>query len=354
VQRGDIFSYTMPASSFADIDVGDTLLYSASLSDGSMLPGWLSFDAASRSFSGTPSTVGTLSVFVTATDTGGMSASDAFDLVVQAAEVTLTGTAGADTLTGAAGNDNLYGLGGGDTLIGNAGADLLDGGTGNDTMRGGLGDDTYLVDSASDVLTENSGEGIDTVRSSVPRTLGDNFEHLVLTGSGNINATGNALANVLGGNGGANTLTGNAGNDTLDGAAGADILIGGTGNDTYVLGRGYGADSVQENDATAANTDVLQLLAGVTIDQLWFRKASNNLEVSIIGTTDKATISSWYKGGQYHVEQFRTADGRTLLDSNVQNLVNAMAAFAPPAAGQTTLPANYQNTLVPVIAANWQ
>jgi hypothetical protein len=66
-------------------------------------------------------------------------------------------------------------------------------------------------------------------------------------------------------------------------------------------------------------------------------------------------VKDWYSGAANHVEQFKTTDGgKTLLDSNVQNLVNAMAAFAPPAAGQTTLPANYQSSLTPVIAANWQ
>jgi len=43
-----------------------------------------------------------------------------------------------------------------------------------------------------------------------------------------------------------------------------------------------------------------------------------------------------------------------LLDSQVQNLVSAMAGFAPPAAGQTTLPANYASSLAPTLAANWQ
>ena len=74
----------------------------------------------------------------------------------------------------------------------------------------------------------------------------------------------------------------------------------------------------------------------------------------MIGTTDKFTISNWYLGNQYHLEQFKTSSGSTLLDSQVQNLVQAMAGFAPPAAGQTTLPTNYANTLNPVIAANWQ
>ena len=43
-----------------------------------------------------------------------------------------------------------------------------------------------------------------------------------------------------------------------------------------------------------------------------------------------------------------------LTDANVQNLVQAMASFSPPAAGQTTLPSNYQTSLATVIAANWQ
>ena len=77
------------------------------------------------------------------------------------------------------------------------------------------------------------------------------------------------------------------------------------------------------------------------------------LEVSIIGATDAAMVQNWYLGSQYHVEQFKTSEGKTLLDSKVQELVNAMAAFTPPAIGQVTLPTTYQPTLLPVIAADW-
>jgi len=94
--------------------------------------------------------------------------------------------------------------------------------------------------------------------------------------------------------------------------------------------------------------------SGIATDQLWFSHVSNNLEVSVIGTSDKFSLTNWYLGSQYHVEQFKTSDGKTLLDSQVQNLVSAMAAFAPPAAGQTTLAANYAAALAPVMAANWQ
>jgi Ca2+-binding RTX toxin-like protein len=217
-----------------------------------------------------------------------------------------------------------------DTINGWDGIDRINGMAGNDTLVGGMGDDTYILDTAADIVVENTDEGIDTVQIGATYTLGSNVENLVLTGANAINGTGNTLDNVLTGNSGVNVLTG------------------GAGNDTYWLGRGYGLDTIIENDSAAGNTDVARFDAGIAADQLWFTKAGNNLNVSIIGTADKFTLSNWYLGNQYHVEQFKTSDGKTLLDSKVQN------AFAPPVAGQTTLSTAYANTLNPVIAANWQ
>ncbi len=68
--QGGVYSYTVPASTFTDPDAGDTLSYSATLADGSALPQWLLFDTTTRTFSGTPDTLGTISVRVTAKDTG--------------------------------------------------------------------------------------------------------------------------------------------------------------------------------------------------------------------------------------------------------------------------------------------
>ncbi|MBF0142832.1 MAG: putative Ig domain-containing protein [Magnetococcales bacterium] len=80
------FSLQVPA--FTDPDVWDTLTYSATRADGSSLPGWLSFNAATRTFSGTPasSDVGTLSLKVTATDTSNATASSLFSLIVDSAD----------------------------------------------------------------------------------------------------------------------------------------------------------------------------------------------------------------------------------------------------------------------------
>jgi Ca2+-binding RTX toxin-like protein len=285
------------------------------------------------------------------TDT--VKASLAWTLGANLENLTLTGTS---NIAGTGnGLDNvLIGNSGRNTLTGGAGNDWLEGGAGNDTLVGGTGDDIYVVEATGDSITENAGEGTDTVRTALAWTLASNFENLTLTGTTSVNGTGNTANNVLTGNSGNNVLTGNAGNDTLDGGAGADTLAGGTGNDTYVLGRGYGADIAQENDSTAGNTDLAQFLSGVSQYQIWFQHTGNDLVASIIGTADKLTVQNWYSGTANHVEQFKTADGKTLLDGNVQNLVNAMAAFSPPAPGQETLPQNYADALNPVIAANWQ
>ena len=229
--------------------------------------------------------------------------------------------------------------------IGLGGNDLLDGGAGVDAMAGGFGNDLYLVDNALDAISEQLNAGHDIVRSTVSYTLAANLEDLELSGTQAIDATGNAANN---------TLRGNTAANRLDGGAGGDMLVGGAGSDTYVLGRGYGAESIWELDLSAGNTDVAEFGAGIASDQLWFRQLGNTLEVSVVGSNDKLNISNWYVGSQHHIEQFRTSDGRTLLDSQVQNLVSAMAAFAPPAMGLTTLPPVYANQLAAVIAANWQ
>ncbi len=81
---GSAFSLALPANTFTDVDTGDTLTYSTTLADGSALPAWLTFNATTRTFSGTPAAanVGTLSVRATATDLGSLTASETFNIAV--------------------------------------------------------------------------------------------------------------------------------------------------------------------------------------------------------------------------------------------------------------------------------
>ncbi|WP_444462305.1 calcium-binding protein [Rhodobacter capsulatus] len=136
------------------------------------------------------------------------------------------------------------------SLTGNRGANTLNGGRGADTLAGGLGNDTYVTD-GGDTITEAAAAGTDTVRSSVSLTLGANLENLVLTGSGALNGTGNALAN---------SLTGTRGANTLNGGGGADTLAGGLGDDTYVTD---GGDRILE--VASAGTDTVRSSVSLTL-----------------------------------------------------------------------------------------
>ena len=169
-------------------------------------------------------------------------ASVSYTLSSQVENLILTGTGGLtgtgnslnNQLTGNADANLLSGLGGDDTLLGGGGNDTLDGGAGVDALVGGMGNDLYIVDNAADKIIEGLGGGVDSVQSSVTYTLGLNVENLILTGTADIDGTGNDSANIL---------TGNSGANALDGGFGADTLIGGAGNDT-LIGGGMGADSM--------------------------------------------------------------------------------------------------------------
>jgi Ca2+-binding RTX toxin-like protein len=143
-------------------------------------------------------------------------------------------------------------------------------------------------------VIEALNQGTDTVQASLSYTLPNNVENLLLTGTGNLNGTGNALNNQI---------TGNSGNNSLNGAAGTDTLIGGTGNDTLngaagvdTLTGGVGTDILifQFSQSTSAaldrvtdfaiGTDKIDLLsqAGGAINApVAFTRAANSTTTNI-------------------------------------------------------------------------
>jgi hypothetical protein len=81
---GKAFSFILDPNTFEDIDVEDSLVYRASILMGGGTPAWISFDASSRTFSGTPADgdKGMVEVVVTATDDSLASVTDTFNIEV--------------------------------------------------------------------------------------------------------------------------------------------------------------------------------------------------------------------------------------------------------------------------------
>ena len=164
-----------------------------------------------------------------------------------------------------------------------------DRGQGVDTLIGGNGDDVYIVDTTTDVITEVTGGGNDTIQSYVSYSLDSaalaEVENLTLMGTDNINATGNAFKNRLIGNSGNNLITGGAAADTLSGGGGSDTLDGGAGNDTYIVDSQISSSVIIDS---AGNADTIQ--SSVSFSLVDFNNANAKIEnLTLTGTAIAGT-----------------------------------------------------------------
>lgn len=234
------------------------------------------------------------------------------------------------------GSGDINGRGNGlDNIItGNDGNNILDGNSGTNTLKGGKGDDTYIINSsnANDIIIENTGEGTDTVKSSITYTLSSaNIENLILTGENDINGTGNSLDNYIKGNIKNNILYGGAGNDILYGGRGNDTLYGGTGDDTYIIdtenaqiieNSNEGNDTVITNiNYTLVNNVENLILSGTegiigTGNNLNNTITGNNLNNTFFGGKGNDTLKGGSGADTY---LFNLGDGQDIIEENSPN-----------------------------------
>jgi Ca2+-binding RTX toxin-like protein len=223
--------------------------------------------------------------------------------------------------------------------------DLFDGGDGQDTIQGSAGNDALFLHDTFSPLPNGTGPRIKNIERF---DMGAGDDIVDLTSS--THSLGDV---VLNGDSGNDVLWGSSGNDLLNGGQGNDKLSGGLGNDTYQFTRGDNHDTIREQDSSANNHDVLSFLHNINHDQLWFTQDHDDLRINIIGTQDQVTLANWYDGATYQVEEIQASDGLVLANNQLDQLVQAMASFNPPAVGELSLSDEQQQQLAPVLAASW-
>lgn len=258
----------------------------------------------------------------------------------------LLGTDGDDVITGGLGNDTMDGAGGNDTFLVEGkgqGKDRIIGGAGFDALVGGSGNDKFVL---TELRPVDSLEVIDG---------GDGRNRLYGSGGRNtLDFSATQLMNIakIDGRGGRDVITGSAGDDLMVGGKGNDTLSGGAGNDTYLFSPGHGRDKINNADGDPDSFDSLRL-EGIETDQVWLSRQRKHLAVNILDSNDRILIRGWYADEGDHLDAIYASDG-VLMRDQVDQLVNAMAAFDIPEGVDARISEQAREELAPVLASVWQ
>ncbi len=267
----------------------------------------------------------------------------------------LRGEEGEDFIYGDEGNDQLIGSTGNDYLFGGADDDQLEGGSGDDYLEGGSGTDILDGGKGADSFGFNAGDGVDLVNNvdsgdkillpgtgitATTATDMDGNDYLAIQygaddliyleggiatpvdhfeiGNGQVYDKGEFLSSALAGpvscqmqdegeayggsyddtlvgSSGCDILHGQGGDDVLAGSAGDDQLYGGEGLDAYRIAVGTGMDRIyEEPDSTSR----LELLSGISIDDLSYERQGNDLAIYIGDSRDGVTIENFFNLNQ--------------------------------------------------------
>ncbi|WP_414534885.1 S8 family serine peptidase [Pseudomonas sp. CAM1A] len=357
-------------------------VYQVSLADGSPLPAWMNFDSAQASLAGTPQPglAGTFDIKVNA----GSEANAVLHLMVQPTVLTVptfdsvtladdqyaVNLSNSFTKVTANGGRHLALLGSGATatLLGKDDQQVFATGSraevtlgdGNNTVKGGVdklvaGHGNNLIESTGSSSNFTLGDGRNTVKGKLDKLVAGN-------GDNQVESSG-SFAEITLGNGG-NTVkgefrklvVGDGDNRIETSSSFANIKLGKGHNNVMVDGNMADVEVGEGHTEVAFRGSMSNLHFGKPVlpEQLWFQHQGDDLLISRIGSGQQVTLHDWYASSPARVRDIVAGNGQHLSDRNVEQLVQAMAAFAPPGAAATSFDAAQAQALQPVLAANWR
>ena len=245
---GAAWTYAVPAATFSDVD-GDALVLSARLADGSALPTWLTFNATTQTFTGSPPSTfsGSLNIAVKASDPSGLAATTNFSLTVTGGSgAVISGPSwGGATLQGTAQSDTINAYGWNNIINGNGGNDTVNAGSGGAAVTTGAGDDTIRLQGYTNIV--NAGQGDNKITGSqgdTRVTVGDGNNVISTGGYNNIIVAGNGDNSIVAGAGNDIVTVGNGHNAITLGGYGNSVML---GSGTNTITGGQGSNTVTMN-----------------------------------------------------------------------------------------------------------
>jgi hypothetical protein len=279
------------------------------------------------------------------------------------------------------GHDNTITLSGSNQSVSVTGQNTLVVNNGHGLLVGlsAAGDSIELTAGSAGNATQLSGDGLSVVdygTENVTQMAGDHevgqfygnhgvvnstgsHDYLILNGSQIVTVTGAGTGINDLGIGSSLTLSGSGDFATLNGlgnsvsvtADGVSLRDEAGSRNQFAIASGAGNDSLHIDGSDGS--DVASFGPGIAHDQLWFAQSGQDLVMSVVGKPQSLTLGGWYDGADHQLGEVTTADGWQVSAAGIGQLVQAMSAFQPPAAGQTTLPSDVAQALAPALAANW-
>jgi len=306
VHEKEKLTYTLAEDTFHTANKDDKLTYSARLADGKPLPGWLSFNPQTRTFSGTPGNddVGMLNVEISAKGKGG-SANQRFTLNV--INVNDAPQAGQKLPTLQIEHSKLFYY----QLPEDAFKDIDK----NDKLT--FSATSENGQSLPSWLKFDAYNGTFTGSPSANTPQGNYRVTVTVTDSGGLKAHQTLVLNLAQGTP-LKPVNGTDRNDVLISSADNELLAGKGGKDVYQFSRGFGHDLINNHDENSNQDDVVTFTNMNRKDFVIMRDYTSLYLRSLSGTDELRIMGQFPANSKWRIGEIRFADGSILTADEIE------------------------------------